>query len=87
MDRINWSNITKKRYADNMEILRILSEFFKKYPALRFSQALISLGILEIDKTKEEFKIKDPFSEEPSTVLNRIKKKAPESILGPKERL
>lgn len=87
MDGINWSNITKKRYADNMKILQILSKFFEKYPTMRFSQALISLGILEVDKTKEEFQIKDSFSEEPSVVLNRIKNKALESILEPKERL
>lgn len=87
MDRINWSNIAKKRYDDNMKILQILSKYFEKYPTMRFSQALISLGILEIDKTKEEFQIKDSFSEEPSVVLNRIKNKALESILEPKERL
>lgn len=88
MDKINWNSITKKRYADNMKILQILSKFFETYPTMRFSQALISLGILEVDKTKEEFQIKDSFSEEPSVVLNRIKKnKALESILEPKERL
>lgn len=87
MDRINWSNIAKKRYDDNMKILQILSKYFERYPTMRFSQALISLGILEIDKTKEEFQIKDSFSEEPSVVLNRIKNKALESILEPKERL
>lgn len=87
MDRINWSEIVKKRYNDNMEILQILSKFFERYPTMRFSQALISLEILEVDKTKEEFQIKDSFSEEPSVVLNRIKKKDLELILESKERL
>ena len=88
MDKINWNSITKKRYADNMKILQILSSFFEAYPDMRFSQSLLALGILEVDDSKDEFQIKDPFYEEPSAVLNRIKKnKALESILEPKERL
>lgn len=88
MDKINWNSITKKRYADNMKILQILSSFLEAYPDMRFSQSLLALGILEVDDSKDEFQIKDPFSEEPSVVLNRIKKnRALESILEPKERL
>ena len=57
------------RQSDNKEILRRLNDWVCLYPELRFGQILINSNVLEyIDG-----KVKDPYNDEPSTILKRMR--------------
>lgn len=49
----------------NLELLRILEAYIRTYEDMRFSQALINLGL--VDPGKDEFYV------EPSELLKRVK--------------
>lgn len=49
----------------NLELLRILEAYLRTYEDMRFSQALINLGL--VDPGKDEFYV------EPSELLKRVK--------------
>jgi hypothetical protein len=53
-----------ERLKDNITILRLLEEYLRHYPDMRFGQALVNLNIVEKDK--------DPFYDEPASTLERM---------------
>lgn len=57
-----------KRQKINLEIVKKLEEYFKKYPDIRFFQALHNLNIIEVKNGE----IVDKFYEESATTLNRM---------------
>ena len=54
----------KKRQVSNFEIINKLVMYLTKYPDTRFHQALINLGISEVER--------DQFYEESVTTLERM---------------
>lgn len=43
----------QKRLNDNLELIRLLTEYVEKYPSQRFGQALRNIGILDTVLVKE----------------------------------
>lgn len=64
-------NIMKKREENNKLILDALTVYLQKYPDMRFGQALINMGIVDVN----EGKISEPqlWNEESSSTLKRLK--------------
>lgn len=53
-----------ERLKVNITILRLLEEYLRHYPDMRFGQALVNLNIVEKDK--------DPFYDEPGDTIERM---------------
>lgn len=70
------------RKASNLEIMDRLSEYFSKYPDMRFGQALLNLGIVEIFECPNTDKLywKNAFYEESKEILKRIEEIKKENI-------
>ena len=71
------NNIDLRRYKSNKAILKELGEYLDTHPEIRFSQAIINLGITQIfeaegDDYEYRFEIID-YYEEPVDQLNRIR--------------
>jgi len=58
------SQPTSVRLHANLELLRILETYLRTYPDMRFSQALINLDMVQLDK--------DDFYTEPTELLKRV---------------
>jgi len=69
------SNIKKSnRQTANFEILNELSEYFTKYPDIRFNQALFNLNVLEVINSRINGPyVVDNHHEEPNITLKKIK--------------
>jgi hypothetical protein len=65
----------EERFHANLEICRKLMEFFSKNQDIRFFQGLQILGLqnAEIDFENDRMIIKNNFSEESLTTLNKLK--------------
>ena len=65
----------EERFHANLEICRKLMEFFSKNQDIRFFQGLQILGLLnaEMDFENDRMIIKNNFSEESLTTLNKLK--------------
>ena len=72
-------NIHKKikaRKEANREILRVLTHYIEAHDEIRFGQALVNLGIVQLIQDPASFDIlgaKDPFNEESVDTLKRMK--------------
>lgn len=72
-------NIHKKikaRREANREILRALTSYIEAHDEIRFGQALVNLGIVQLIQDPTSFDItgaKDPFYEESVDTLKRIR--------------
>lgn len=67
------------RQDSNRKIIELLSEKIEEYPEIRFGQLLVALGIIEYDECDVfnggAMVVKDQFSEESITTLQRVMKK------------
>lgn len=72
-------NIHKKikaRKEANREILRALTHYIEAHDEIRFGQALVNLGIVQLVQDPASFDIigaEDPFNEESVDTLKRIR--------------
>lgn len=62
------------RQGNNIEILKQLSKLVDLHPDMRFGQILYNY-VLETKRYDESVLIQDPFYEEPTTTLLRIKER------------
>ena len=63
------------RQQTNIVLVKTLENLIEKYPDMRFGQILFNFGFIDhvYDKICNVTMIKDPFSEEPTETLKRVK--------------
>jgi hypothetical protein len=63
------------RQETNIVLLKTLEMLIEKYPDMRFGQILFNFGFIDhvYDKICDVTTIKDPFGEEPTETLKRVK--------------
>jgi hypothetical protein len=63
------------RQETNIVLVKTLEMLIEKYPDMRFGQILFNFGFIDhmYDKIFNVTIIKDPFSEEPTETLKRVK--------------
>lgn len=64
-----------KRQQTNIVLVKTLEMLIEKYPDMRFGQILFNFGFIDhiYDKICGATIIKDPFGEEPTETLKRVK--------------
>ena len=78
-NKSKFKEIIDARQSANSEILSILKQYVEKYPELRFGQILALSKAIEYERVTEvrfpmvETRVKDPFHEESTDTLNRVK--------------
>ena len=63
------------RQETNIVLVKTLEMLIEKYPDMRFGQILFNFGFIDYihDKVCDAITIKDPFYEEPTETLKRVK--------------
>ena len=63
------------RQETNIVLVKTLEMLITKYPEMRFGQILFNFGFIDhaYDKICDVITIKDPFSEEPTETLKRVR--------------
>lgn len=61
------------RQTANLEILKMLEEYFMKYPSIRFGQALANLNIVRYDYSTQDHRVIDPFFDESVDTAKQVK--------------
>lgn len=71
-----WKKSNPKK--EHQEILRLISEYLASHYSQRFGQAIFNLGINEFvnktDPSKENYKLRDIYSDTDEKILKRIKR-------------
>lgn len=66
-------NTIDARFYSNKELLALLEMYINENPDLRFGQILFNFGFLPWHTTQDGVVIDDPFYEESTITLNRVK--------------
>lgn len=65
------------RLQSNLEILKRLEEHVRRYPTIRLGQAMVNLGVVQMQSHGVVLCACDPFMEEPQDTLARMKLRDP----------
>lgn len=66
-------NTIDARFSSNKELLALLEYYINENPDLRFGQILFNFGFLHWHTTRDGIVVDDPFYEESTITLNRVK--------------
>ena len=82
-------NIKEKidnRQYTNIQILKMLEDYFLAYPDIRFGQGLVNMNIIRYNNFTSDAEgvftnnVLDPFNEESADILGRMKLMHPELV-------